>query len=373
MHKEFLPYGRHVIEADDIAAVTEVLRGDWLTTGPTVGCFETAFATYVGSKHAVAVSNGTAALHLAMLAIDIKAGDEVIVPALTFAASANCVRYVGGTVVFADVREDTLTIDVDHVETLITSRTKAIIAVDYAGLPADLDLLLALCAKHGLRLIEDACHAPGAEYKGRKVGAIADLSTFSFHPVKHMTTGEGGMVTANNGELANRVRLLRNHGIGSDHRQREAAGTWQYDMVELGFNYRLPDVLCALGVAQVQKLPKWLERRRMIADRYRAGLADETEVRLQEEPNVCRHAYHLFPVRVPARQALYNALRANNLGVNVHYLPVYLHTYYQRLGYSKGLCPRAEAAYEQLLSLPMWHGMTDNQVDSVISTVKRIT
>ena len=281
MTDRFIPYGRHQIDDDDVAAVVEALRSDWLTTGPAVEGFEGAFATYVGAQHAVAVANGTAALHLCMLAAGIGPGDEVIVPALTFAASANCVRYVGATVVFADVRDDTLTVDAVQVAALISPRTKAIVAVDYAGLPADLDDLRMLCDRHGLLLVEDACHAPGAEYRGRKVGSIADLSTFSFHPVKHVTTAEGGMVTTNDPALASRVRTLRNHGITTDYRQREVAGTWEYDMVALGYNYRLSDIQCALGLSQLAKAPEWLERRRALAARYTRELA-ALPVRLRE-------------------------------------------------------------------------------------------
>lgn len=376
MSSPFIPYGRQVIEDDDVAAVVEVLRGDWLTTGPTVGKFEDAFAGYVGAQHAVAVSNGTAALHLAMLAAGIGPGDEVIVPALTFAASANCVRYVGGTVVFADVREDTLTIDPAHVASLVTPRTKAIVAVDYAGLPCDLNELLAICERHGLLLVEDACHAPGAELQGRRVGSIAHLSTFSLHPVKHMTSGEGGVVTSNDRRLADRVRMLRNHGITSDHRQREQEGTWRYDMVELGFNYRLPDIQCALALSQLRKMPGWLERRREIAKRYHDRLSGfESSLRLPVEPSDRRHAWHLYAVRLagpdpgPARQRLFNGLRRANIGANVHYLPVYLHPYYAALGYRAGLCPVSELAYHGLLSLPMWHGMTSAQQDAVLSAL----
>lgn len=376
MPEALIPYGHQVVEADDLAAVAGVLRGEWLTTGPTVQQFETVFSEYVGASDAVAVSNGTAGLHLAMLAIGIVPGDEVIVPALTFAASANCVRYAGGTVVFADVREDTLTIDADHVSSLISPRTKAVVAVDYAGLPADLDPLLELCRKHGLTLVEDACHAPGAQYRGRRVGSIADLSVFSFHPVKHMTTGEGGMVTARR-ELADRVRVLRNHGITSDHRKREVLGTWRYDMVELGFNYRLPDILCALGVSQVRKLPQWLHRRREVAARYQRAFAHVSGIRLPVEPDDRRHAWHLFPIRVladnaaSARESMYSALRADGIGVNVHYLPVYLHPYYRGLGYAPGLCPIAERAYDGLLSLPMSHALTDTQLEKVIEAVRK--
>lgn len=377
MSKPMIPYGRHLVEDDDVAAVVEVLRGDWLTTGPAVDRFESQFAAYVGAGHGVAVSNGTAALHLAVLAAGIGPGDEVIVAAMTFAASANCVRYAGGTVVFADVRPDTLTIDTAHVASLITPRTKAIVAVDYAGLPCDLDELMAICDRHHLLLIEDACHAPGAEYRGRPVGSIAHLTAFSLHPVKHMTTGEGGVVTSNDERLAGRVRLLRNHGITSDHRQREQQGTWRYDMVELGFNYRLPDVLCALGSSQLKKLPGWLARRRAVAARYHEQLRDVASLTLPAEPSDRRHAWHLYPVRFDpadngaARLKWYGALRAAGIGVNVHYLPVYLLSYYQSLGYPQGLCPVAEAAYHGLISLPMWHGISDAQHEQVLAVIAK--
>lgn len=376
-----IPYGRQLIDESDIAAVVEVLRGDWLTTGPTVGRFEDAFASYVGADHAVAVSNGTAALHLCMLTAGIEPGDEVIVPALTFAASANCARYVGADVIFADVREDTLTVDTAHVASLITERTRAIVVVDYAGLPCDLDELLVLAERHGLVLIEDACHAPGAEYRGRKVGSIAHLSTFSFHPVKHLTTGEGGMITTNDATLAERLRALRNHGITTDHLQRERQGTWRYDMTELGYNYRLCDIQCALGLSQLQKMPEWLRHRRSLAAKYQDALQYSTWLRLHVEPEDRRHAWHLYPVRLVAdqadelRQEMFLALRSMGIGVNVHYIPVYLHPYYRSLGYSKGLCPISEKAYDGQLSLPMHHGLTDSDqqrvIEGLISTAER--
>jgi perosamine synthetase len=378
MPEPFIPYGRHVIDDEDIAAVTDVLRSDWLTTGPTVDQFECAFAAYVGADRAVSVSNGTAALHVAMLAAGIGPGDEVIVPALTFAASANCARYVGATVVFADIEEDTLTVDPRHVESLITSRTRAIVAVDYAGLPAELDVLLNLCERNNLILVEDACHAPGAEYRGRKVGSIAHMSTFSLHPVKHMTTGEGGLVSTDDVELADRLRLFRNHGIASDHRQRELKSTFLYDMVELGFNYRLPDIQCALGISQLKKMPRWLARRRELAARYLELLGDCTDLRLPIETADRRHAWHLYPVRLvgedraTTRNGIFAALRAAGIGVNVHYLPVYLHSYYRALGYKPGLCPVAEREYDALLSLPMWHGMSNHQQDRVVNEMSRL-
>ena len=368
----FVPYGRQIVDEDDIAAVVEVLRGDWLTTGPAVPRFEEAFASFVGAEHGVAVANGTAALHLAMAAAGIGPGDEVIVPALTFVASANAARYVGATVVFADVRADTLTIDVDHAASLITPDTKAIVAVDYAGVPCDLDALLALAEQHGLVVVEDACHAPGAVYRGRRVGSIADLSTFSFHPVKSLTTGEGGMVTTSDSVLAERVRLLRNHGITTNFREREARGTWSYDMAELGFNYRLSDLNCALGASQLAKLPAWVDRRQQLAARYDERLASFEWLRTPVVPEDRTSGWHLYPVRLEtddpaaARQTAFNHLRANGIGVNVHYLPVYLHSAYQALGYQPGLCPTAEAAYQRLLSLPMWPGLPHEDQDRVV-------
>jgi len=378
MASKLIPYGRQVIEDEDVAAVAEVLRSDWLTTGPLVPRFEAAFASHVGAAHGVAASNGTAALHLCMLAGGIGPGDEVIVPALTFVASANCARYVGATVVFADVRADTLTVDPGHVASLITPRTRAIVAVDYGGLPADLDELLALAQKHKLLLVEDACHAPGAEYRGRKVGSIAHLSAFSYHPVKHLTTGEGGMVTTNDAALAARLRRFRNHGIETDHRQREQLGTWRYDMTDLGFNYRLNDIQCALGLSQLGRLSESVQRRRILAAQYREALTGMRQLVLQAEPEDRKNAWHLYAVRVsgddpgPRRLEMYSALRAAGIGVNVHYLPVYLHSYYRALGYPQGLCPVSEKAYHGLLSLPMWHGLTDADQRQVIDTLTSI-
>lgn len=378
MSAAFVPYGRQIIEDRDIEAVVEVLRSDWLTTGPAVERFESEFATYVGAEHAIAVSNGTAALHLCMLAADIGPGDEVIVSSLTFAASANCARFVGADVVFADVRPDTLNIDPDHVASLVTPRTKAIVAVDFAGVPADLDELMEIATRHGLVLVEDACHAPGATYRGRPIGSIAHLSTFSFHPVKHLTTGEGGMVTTGDPELARRVRRLRNHGIDTDFREREEQGTWAYDMVELGFNYRLPDMSCALGSAQLARQPEWVARRRTLAARYAQLFSHHDGIRLPTEPDDREASWHLYPVRVrgedvaATRATAFDHLRANGIGVNVHYRPVHLHSYYRRLGYEPGICPVAEREYEGLLSLPMWPGLSSDDQTRVTELLARV-
>lgn len=374
-----LPYGKQWLEDDDITAVVEVLRSDWLTTGPKVSEFEQGFANFVGSKEAVAVSSGTAALHAAMHAIRVGPGDEVIVPAMTFAATANCVVFQGGTPVFVDVDPDTLLLDPVQVETKITPRTRAVIAVDYAGQPCDYDALRDIADRYELILVADACHALGGQYKGRPVGSLADISTFSFHPVKHITAGEGGMITTNNPELARRMRTFRNHGIATDHRQREQQGLWFYEMVELGYNYRLSDIQCALGLSQLRKLPRWLTRRQEIARHYDAAFYGVPAVRPLHVRADVSHAYHLYVIRLDCQQLrttrteVFKALRAEGIMVNVHYIPVHLHPYYrQRLGCREGECPVAESIYNQLISLPIFPAMTDKDVKDVIKAVDKV-
>jgi perosamine synthetase len=379
MSQKTIPYGRQWVDEEDLAAVVEVLRSDWLTTGPKVAEFERAFADFVGARAAVAVSSGTAALHAAMYAVGVRPGDEVIVPPMTFAASANCVVFQGGTPVFADVDPDTLLLDPAQVEAKITPRTKAIIAVDYAGQPCDYDALRVLADQHGLSLVADACHSQGGRYKGRPVGSLADLTAFSFHPVKHITTGEGGMVTTDDSELAQRMRLFRSHGITSDHHHREAQGSWFYEMVDLGYNYRLTDFQCALGLSQLRKLPGFIARRQAIAGRYDTAFADLLAVEpLRVRPDVS-HAYHLYVVRLKPdqlqadRATLFRALRAEGIGVNVHYIPVHLHPFYrERFGTGPGLCPVAEAAYGRILSLPIFPSLAEEDVRAVTSAVTRI-
>ena len=379
MVEKIIPYGRQWIDADDIAAVGEVLRSDWLTTGPKVPEFERAMALYAAANYAVAVSSGTAALHGAMFALGIGPGHEVIVPTMTFAASANCVVYQRGVPVFADVAPDTLLLDPQDVERKITPQTKAIIAVDYAGQPCDYDALKEIANRYELSLVADACHSLGATYRGRSVGSLADLSVFSFHPVKHITTGEGGMITTDNEEYANRLRIFRNHGITSDHRQREAQGSWFYEMVDLGYNYRITDFQCALGMSQLQKLPRWLERRQEIARIYGEAFAGVKGIKPLAVTSDIRHAYHLYVVRINqeetaiGRGEIYQALRSQGIGVNVHYIPVHLHPFYQnRFGTCRGLCPIAESAYEQILSLPMYPAMTDEDLMIVINTIRSL-
>lgn len=374
-----LPYGRQDISEADIAAVADVLRSDWLTTGPAVTAFESRLAAAVRAAHGVAVSNGTAALHCAMRAVGVRTGDEVIVPALTFVATANCVLYEEATPIFVDVDPETLLIDPAGVAARVSSRTRAIVAVDYGGQPADYSALRAIAARHGLALVADGCHALGACDRGEPVGSLADLTCFSFHPVKHVTTGEGGMVTTNDAQWAERARTFRNHGITTDHRQREARGAFHYEMAELGFNYRLSDIQCALGIRQLERLPAFVRRRQAIAARYDAAFASLTGLRpLARRPSVS-HAYHLYVVKLdPARlradrAEIFRALRSENIGVNVHYEPVYLHPYYRdRFGDRRGLCPAAEQAYESLLSLPMFPTMSDGDVDDVVEAISKV-
>ncbi len=377
---EKLPYGRQQIEEDDIRAVVDVLRGRWLTTGPTVQRLERAFACYVGAAEAVAVSSGTAALHAAMFALGIAPGDEVIVPAMTFAASANCVVLQGGTPVFADVQPQTLLLGPQQVQACITARTKAVLAVDYTGQPCDYTELRELAERYRLVLVADASHALGAADRGCPVGSLADLSTFSLHAVKPITTGEGGMVTCDDAQLARRMRQFRNHGFAQDSRQRAEAGSWYYEMTELGCNYRLTDFQCALGLSQLHKLETWLVRRREIAGQYDRAFADVAGVRPLAVREDVAHARHLYVVRLDQawppvdRAAVFEALRARGIGVGVHYIPVHLHPFYRRrFGTGPGMCPVAEAAYEEILSLPVFPAMTDADVSRVIDAVLDVT
>ena len=379
VRKEFLPYGRQSVDEADIQAVVDVLRSDWLTTGPKVGEFEEAFAARVTAAHAVSFSSGTAALHAAAFAAGLKAGDEAVTTPLTFAATANCVLYQDATPVFADVSRGTLNLDPEQLAKKISSRTRAILPVDYAGHPADLTPIMRTAQKDGLVVIEDACHALGAEYDGRRVGSIADMTVFSFHPVKHITTGEGGMVATNSAQFAETLRRFRNHGISSDARQRQNTGQWHYEMVLLGFNYRLPDLGCALGIQQLRRLDANLLRRREIAARYTAAFHEIPCVIPPATQPEANPAWHLYPIRLDLekltadRAQIFRALRAENIGVNVHYIPVHLHPYYRdRFGFQGGEFPVAEDAYARLISLPIFHGMTDGDVKDVIAATTKV-
>ncbi len=380
VRKTLLPYGRQQIDPEDIQAVSEVLHSDWITTGPKVSIFEEALAEYVGARYAVSFSSGTAALHGAAFAGGLGQGDEAITTPLTFCATANCVLYQGAAPVFVDVCSDTLNIDPEQISKVISSRTKAIIPVDYAGNPANYDLIMELAAKYGLVLIEDAAHALGAEYKGRKLGSLAHMTIFSFHPVKHITTGEGGMVTTDSRDFAERLRMFRNHGINRDLEQRQTTGQWQYDMVELGYNYRLTDIGSALGLSQLSKIEEKLMRRRKIAKQYQLAFKQMPGIILPEELPETVSAWHIFPVRFNSeiftglRNDILSALRAENIGVNVHYIPLHYHTYYRnRFGYKGGEFPNVEAAYESLLSLPIFPAMSEKDINDVINAVKKVT
>jgi UDP-4-amino-4,6-dideoxy-N-acetyl-beta-L-altrosamine transaminase len=371
MSGAFLPYGRQIIDEGDIAAVVEALRSDRLTTGPAVERFESDVCAFTGARHGVAVCNGTAALHTAMHALGIGAGDEVIVPPMTFAATANCVLYRGGRPVFADVDSGTLLIDPAAAEAAVTSRTKAIIGVDYAGQPCDWDALRAVADKHGLALVADACHALGGEYKGRKVGMLADISVFSFHPVKHVTTGEGGMCMTDDESMSRKMRIFRGHGITTTASQREKAGGWFYEMTDLGCNYRITDIQCALGSSQLAKLPGWLAKRNELAGTYDRAFAGTPGRPLQKRDD-CLHAYHLYVVRLQDRDAAFTRLRENGVGANVHYVPVHLHPYYrEKLGLKEGMFPVAERAYREILTLPLWPGMDGTDIARVAACVLR--
>jgi len=379
VREKFLPYGRQSLEDEDINAVVEVLRSDWLTTGPKVDEFEERFADCVAAKHAISFSSGTAALHGAAFAAGLKSGDEAITTPMTFCATANCIVYQGATPVFADVCPDTLNIDPKLVAKKISGRSRAIIAVDYAGHPAELEALRSLADRHRLILIEDACHALGAEYRGRRIGGIADMTLFSFHPVKHLTTGEGGMVTSDDSRIAETLRRFRNHGISSEARQRQESGQWFYEMVLLGFNFRLTDIACGLGISQLSRLEMNLARRREIAARYSRAFRQLPGVEIPSVREDADPAWHLYPIRLrlemlsAGRGEIFRALRAENLGVNVHYIPVHLHPYYrERFGTAAGQHPIAEDAYERLISLPMFHAMSERDIEDVIAAVSKV-
>ena len=373
MNNKSIPYGKQSIDEQDIEAVCNVLRSDWLTTGPSVTKFEESLADFVGATYGVAVSSGTAALHCAMYALGIGQGDEVIIPAMTFAATANSVVFQRGTPVFADVDPDTLLIDIQSIESLITAKTKAIVAVDFAGQPCDYDALRKISDRHNLILIADSCHSLGAEYHGKRIGTQADMTIFSFHPVKPITTGEGGMVVTENKEYAERMRLFRNHGISTDFREREKKGLWQYEMIDLGFNYRISDIQCALGTSQLRKLPVFLKARNSIARMYKKRFESESRIRPLETLPEVYSAWHLYVVKLlnaEIRARAFNRMRKAGIGVNVHYIPVHLHPYYRKtFSTSAGDCPVAEKAYQSIMTLPIWPGMVENDVTTVVETL----
>ena len=373
-------YGKQYIDDADIQAVVDVLKSPWLTCGPQIPALEKKLCEITGAKYAVAVSNGTAALHIAAMAANIGPGDEVIVSPITFAASANCVLYCGGTPVFADIDPETYNIDPKSIRERITEKTKALVVVDFTGQAADYDEILEICKEHNLILIEDAAHAIGTKHNGRGVGSYADMTTFSFHPVKTVTGGEGGAVTTNDENIYRHLLRLRSHGItrNKDEMANESHGPWYNEQVELGYNYRMTDMQAALVSSQLDKLSQFVARRKEIVARYDAAFSQIPELITQKEipaSDTARHLYilHLNPEKAKCtRREMYDALQAENISTQVHYLPVYWHSHYEKLGYQKGLCPNAESLYENELSLPIFYTLTDEDVDSVIAAVKKI-
>ncbi len=372
-----IPYGKQHITEADIEAVVETLRSPFLTQGPRLKEFEEKFATYVGAKYAVAISNGTAALHLSCLALGVKPGDKVITSPLTFAASANCVLYCGGSIEFADIDPETLLLDINAVRKKLEAAPKGtysgIIPVDFAGYPVNLEAFRELADEFGCWILEDACHAPGGyfldsqghqQYCGN--GKYADLAIFSFHPVKHIATGEGGMITTNDPELYQKVKLLRAHGITKDPDLLEDNhGGWYYEMQELGYNYRISDIQCALGVSQLDRAKEGLLRRQEIAKIYNEAF-DGTAIRTVRTPDHIHHAYHLYVVQVPERKAVYDHLREEKIFAQIHYIPLHLQPYYRNLGWKKGDFPHVEAYYEKCLSLPMYPSLKQEEQELVI-------
>lgn len=374
MSDKFLPYGHQAIDEEDIRRVVEVLRGDWLTQGPMVEAFEKAVADYLGMAHAVAFCNGTAALHGAMYAAGTGEGDEVITSPMTFAATSNAAVYMGARPVFADISDETLCLDPEEARKKITERTRVIAPVSYAGYPAPVGDFLAMAKDRGICVIEDACHALGGDRGGSKVGTEADMSVFSFHPVKHITTGEGGMVVTDNAQYAERLRLFRSHGITKDPKLMEGSsqGPWYYEMVDLGYNYRITDLQCALGTSQMEKLDGFIARRRELAGLYDERLSPLMGV--TPPPSHPGHAYHLYPVQVAPerRKELFERFREKGIGVQVHYVPVHLQPYYRhRFGYGPGDFPRAERFYAGEISLPMFPGMTEGDLERVVDVIVR--
>lgn len=377
MIEKIIPYGRHFLDESDISVVDEVLRSGWLTTGGKIDEFETAVADYVGALSAVAVNSGTAAIHCALVAAGIGVDDEVIMPALTFVADASMVAVQGGRPVLVDVGSGDLLIDVDAIEGKITPRTKAFLVVDYAGQPCDYASLRRLADRYNLCLIADGCHALGASQGGRKVGSLADLTVFSFHPVKHITTGEGGMVVTDSIEFAEKIRKFRNHGVTVDHQQRAQTATWEYDIESFGYNYRLTDFQSALGLSQLAKLPSWLLRRREIAHRYDLAFRGSPYITPLSVNDQVQHAYHLYVVRLHLDELrfdkgeIFKRLRNAGIGVNVHYKPLNLMTAMQKkYGYMPGDFPVAEKAYDEILSLPIYSTMLDRDVQRVIDNCR---
>lgn len=366
----YIPYGKQSIDENDIKAVVDVLKSDFITTGPKIEEFERKVADYVGAKYAVAIANGTAALHAACLAAGIGEGDEVITTPITFAASANCALYCGAAPVFADINKESYNISPADIRRKLTEKTKAIIAVHFTGQPCEMDEIHKIADENNLIVIEDAAHALGADYKGKKIGSLSDMTTFSFHPVKHITTGEGGMIVTNDEKLYERLKLFRTHGITREEKYlSKNDGPWYYEQIDLGYNYRITDIQCALGISQMDKLDDFVEKRRMLVERYNNAFREASEIVVPKQVEGCNNSYHLYVIQVENRLEVFNKLRTAGIGVNVHYVPVYKHPYYQKNGYADVKCPNAEEYYEHCISLPLYPKLTVKEQDYVIEKV----
>lgn len=373
-------YGHQYIDDKDIDAVVDVLKSDYLTCGPKIGELENKLCEVTGAKYAVAIANGTAALHAACFAAGIGDGDEVITTPITFAASANCALYCGAKPVFADINPNTYNIDPDDIENKITDKTKAVIAVDFTGQAVEIERIQNICKKHNLIFIEDGAHSIGTKYNGKSVGSLADMTTFSFHPVKTITGGEGGAITTNSKELYEKLILFRAHGITRDTNKLEniSHGPWYYEQIDLGYNYRMTDIQAALIVSQLDKLEMFIARRKEIVDKYNKAFSEIPEVIIQQEIKESETARHLYIVQLNAsklkvdRLEIFNALKGENVFCNVHYIPVYYFPYYEKLGYKKGICPNAEYLYDNMFSIPLYYGMSDDDVESVIEAIRKV-
>lgn len=381
IRKNKIFYGKQWIDEKDIAAVTEVLRGDYVTCGPYVSAAERKLESYTGAKHAVVVANGTAALHCACIAAGVGPGDEVITTPITFAASANCALYCGARPVFADINPETYNIDPESIREKITDKTKAVVAVDFTGQAVELDEIKAICEEHGLILIEDGAHSIGTAYKGKKVGSIADMTCFSFHPVKTVTAGEGGAILTNDDELYKKLVLAHAHGITHDEDLMEEApheGPWYYEQISLGFNYRMTDFQSALLMSQMDKLDDFKARRKEIVNKYNEAFSQIPGIIVQREipeSDTCRHLYIIqldFDKLTCSRREFFDAMSAENVQCQIHYVPVYWFPYYKQLGYERGICPNAEKMYAGIMSIPLFPKMTDQDVADVIAAVKKV-
>ena len=368
MHPDYIPYSTHAIDEDDIQAVTACLRSGWLTGGALINEFEEKVAGFCGFDHGVALNSGTASLHACIRALSLRPGDEVILPTLSFAATANCIVYEGATPIFCDVLPDTLLVDPDKVKELITNSTKAIICVDYAGQLCDYYALKDICKYYRLSLIADKCHSLGAG--NYTVNSLADFCVYSFHPVKHITTGEGGMVVSNNEQAIKHIKQFRNHCINKDPAQRYQHNEFEYDILELGWNYRITDIQCALGISQLTKLDKWISQRRQLALRYDSFFSSHPQITPLICEDITQHSYHLYVVKVPQRDTIFTAMRNKHIGVNVHYKPIHLFSFYRnKYATSERLCPIAEKEYTSILSLPLFPFLTYDQQDYVTKTL----